>query len=107
MRPEQAARACEHEVQQLDALRREIQREHDDFLSRAEEQGAERAAAAREGRHGPAAQELQGRLDRAETTPAAIRNGTDRHSSAVAARGRWEGLVTAWAEEPGVQSLRR
>lgn len=67
---------------EIEALRAEMERDREqDDKDRAEDE--ERA---RRGDLGPAAQELQGRLDRNETTMAAVLSGQDSHWSAVQMR---------------------
>ncbi|MGZ4743920.1 MAG: hypothetical protein ACXVYS_12015 [Oryzihumus sp.] len=87
-------RAAIHEIQELtDSLRdgsagllEEVRAERDSLRQAREREADELAAAAREGEHGPARQELQRRLDRAQTTWRAVMSGQDEHWSAVEVR---------------------
>lgn len=73
----------------LGAIREEItsiQQEIAEEREKEAEEQAEDEARARRGELGPAAQELQARIDRKQTTMAAVLSGEDTHWSAVEIR---------------------
>lgn len=102
----EARAVCLAEVEQLRALRRDVEREHEEFVRAAAQEAHARAARARAGDHGTAAQRLQQRLDAGDTTPEAIRNGLDGDPSAEAGRRCWQETLDAWASAPEVHLLR-
>lgn len=67
---------------EIEALRAEMERDR----AQDEKDSAEDAQRARQGDLGPAAQTLQARIDREETTMAAVLSGADPHWSAVEMR---------------------
>lgn len=83
---EQGAADTDAMLERLGSIRDEIatiQQEIADERAREAEERAEDEARARRGELGPAPQELQQRLDRRETTMAAVISGADTHWSAL------------------------